>query len=50
MFRMVLINRGMEHRELELPASGDETFRLVIPSFLIRRHGAGLLEAEGSYR
>ena len=24
MFQMVLINRGMEHRELELPASGDE--------------------------
>ena len=98
MFQMVLINRVMERRELELPASGDEirevydqlkgkkgarrieiaeltakdlyrgtkhislseltdpelvsdeTFRLVIASFLIRRHGAGVLEAEGSCR
>lgn len=92
MFQMVLINRVMEHRELELPASGDEirevydqlkgkkgargieiaelrgtrhislseltdpelvsdeTSRLVISSFPIRRHGAGVSEAEGRYR
>lgn len=30
--------------------ASDETFRLVIASFPIRRHGAGVSEAEGSHR
>lgn len=46
--------RGTKHislSELTDPELvSDETFRLVIASFLIRRHGAGVLEAEGSCR
>ena len=46
--------RGTKHislSELTDPELvSDETFRLVIASFLIRRHGAGVLEEEGSCR
>ena len=46
--------RGTKHislSELTDPELvSDETFRLVIASFLIRRHGAGVLEAEGSHK
>lgn len=46
--------RGTKHislSELTDPELvSDETFRLVIASFLIRRYGAGVLEAEGGCR
>lgn len=46
--------RGTKHislSELTDPELvSDETFRLVMASFLIRRHGVGVLEAGGSYR